>query len=221
MVLIQIFAIPSISLQGMDDEFGFLLCEWCKKDVKDPKLLPCLHNFCTECLEVSMSVGRCPICSTPHTQNAGTPKENVLFINLQANLSIYQKVLDGKDLLCNSCVTPVQAEFWCLECNEFFCVTCFGFHQKYRKHQTISLNDIKAESSKGFLAWIRKSSNVYCSNHTNEPLRYVEFISNVFLKWKICLECKELVILETKVCKQECEDVQLGEKTSQGPKRCR
>ncbi|XP_066491016.1 protein PML-like isoform X2 [Tiliqua scincoides] len=182
-------AAPAISQkafnQEMDDEFGFLLCEWCQRDVKNPKLLPCLHNLCTECLEENKAIGLCPICRTPHSQNAGTLKEdNVLFRNLQAKLSIYQKVSDGKDLTCNNCQR--EAEFWCFECSEFFCVSCFGFHQKLLKqdcHQAKSLKDLKAQSSKGFLDWIRKLSTSSCSSHKDQPLS------------RYCPECKQSMCL--------------------------
>lgn len=156
----------------MDDEFEFLLCECCQKEVKEPKLLPCFHNFCSECLEGNKAVGLCPICRTPHSQNAGTPKQdNLLFGNLQAKLSIYQKVSEGKDLTCEC---QREAAIWCLECKEFFCPSCFGLHQKLLKqdsHQFKPLRDLKAESSKGFLPWIRHLSSIPCSKHHNQCLR--------------------------------------------------
>ncbi|KAJ6664174.1 hypothetical protein lerEdw1_008390 [Lerista edwardsae] len=156
----------------MDGELRFLLCEWCQREVKDPKLLPCFHNFCTECLEGNKAVGLCPICRTPHSQSAWTPKQdNLLFRNLQTKLSIYQKVSEGKDLMCEC---QREAEFWCLECKEFFCPSCFGLHQRLLKesHQAKSLRDLKAESSKGFFSWIGNLSIISCSKHNNQCLSH-------------------------------------------------
>lgn len=159
----------------MDGEFQFLLCERCQKEVEDPKLVPCLHNLCSECLEESKPIGLCPVCMTPHLQNAGTSKQiNFLFGNLQAKLRIYKKVTDGSHHICESCKKEEKAEYWCSDCEEFLCVQCFKCHQRFLKresHEAKSLKDLRAESSKDFLAGFRRLSVMSCSSHNNQALR--------------------------------------------------
>ncbi|XP_053127648.1 protein PML-like isoform X2 [Hemicordylus capensis] len=157
--------------QEMDKEFQFLLCEGCQKEVKCPKLISCLHNLCAECLE---SISSCPICETPHSQNAETPaQDNWLFANLQAKLSIYRRITSGQDLMCDNC--KKEASFWCSDCEEFLCSSCFEFHQRYLKresHEAKALKDLRAESLNECLAGIRKLSIMFCSkgSHNNQIL---------------------------------------------------
>ncbi|XP_053127644.1 protein PML-like isoform X2 [Hemicordylus capensis] len=157
--------------QEMDKEFQFLLCEGCQKEVKFPKLIACLHNLCAKCLE---STSSCPICETPHSQNAETPtQDNWLFANLQAKLSIYQRITSGQDLMCDNC--KKEASFWCSDCERFLCSSCFEFHQRCLKresHEAKALKDLRAESLNECLAGIRKLSIMFCSNgsHSNQIL---------------------------------------------------
>ncbi|XP_066492011.1 protein PML-like [Tiliqua scincoides] len=190
---------PSETWQEMDVEFQFLLCDRCQKEVERPKLVSCLHNLCTECLEESKPIGLCSICGTPHSQNAGTP--NLLFENLQVKLRIYRKVTEGNNLVCDSCKEEERAEFWCSDCEEFLCLPCFQCHQRFLKresHEAKPLKDLRAESSKDFLAGFRKLSAMTCSNHNNQPLSLY------------CTECKQAmccicVLLDSKHSGQHCE----------------
>ncbi|KAM7151228.1 protein PML-like isoform 2-T2 [Macrochelys suwanniensis] len=112
----------------MEEEFQFLLCQGCQKEPRNPKLLSCLHTLCADCLEENKPVGQCPICRAPIPQASGIPdQDNLLFANLQAKLSTYQKIIKGNDLVCDNC--GQEGEFWCSDCEEFLCVKCFETHQ--------------------------------------------------------------------------------------------
>ncbi|KAM9125638.1 protein PML-like isoform 4-T4 [Pangshura tecta] len=114
--------------QVMEEEFQFLICQGCQKEPRNPKLLSCLHTLCADCLEENKPVGQCPICHAPIPQASGIPdQDNLLFANLQAKLSTYQKIVQGNDLVCDNC--GQEGEFWCSDCEEFLCVKCFETHQ--------------------------------------------------------------------------------------------
>ncbi|XP_062998649.1 protein PML-like [Elgaria multicarinata webbii] len=154
----------------MDEKFQFLLCEKCQREVKAPKLLPCLHNLCTECLE-KKPISLCPICETVHSPDAAAPlmQDNLLFANLQAKLSIYQKVVGGQDLICDNC--KKKGDFWCADCEEFICASCYESHQRYLKresHEAKALKDLRTESSQEFLAGLRKLSVMFCSKEDHK-----------------------------------------------------
>ncbi|XP_043379217.1 protein PML isoform X5 [Chelonia mydas] len=118
----------SLQTQAMEEEFQFLLCQGCRKEPRNPKLLSCLHTLCSNCLEENKPVGQCPICHAPIPQASGIPdQDNLLFANLQAKLSTYQKIVKGCDLVCDNC--GQEGEFWCSDCEEFLCVKCFETHQ--------------------------------------------------------------------------------------------
>ncbi|XP_065415769.1 protein PML isoform X2 [Chrysemys picta bellii] len=160
--------------QVMEEEFQFLLCQGCRKEPRNPKLLSCLHTLCANCLEENKPVGQCPICRAPIPQASGIPdQDNLLFANLQAKLSTYQKIVKGNDLVCDNC--GQEGEFWCSDCEEFLCVKCFETHQRYLKresHEAKAVRDLKVGSAREFLVGSRKLSNLSCPNptHANQML---------------------------------------------------
>ncbi|XP_038274414.2 protein PML-like isoform X2 [Dermochelys coriacea] len=165
-------------MQVMEEEFQFLLCQGCQKEPRNPKLLSCLHTLCTDCLEENKPVGQCPICQAPIPQASGIPdQDNLLFANLQAKLSTYQKIVSSSDLVCDRCKD--LAEFWCSECEEFFCIRCFEAHQwfsKKKSHETRKVRELKAESAKQFLEGAKKSRILFCSNPTHNDQNYITSI---------------------------------------------
>ncbi|KFR02058.1 Protein PML, partial [Nipponia nippon] len=157
-----------------EEDFQFILCKGCQKESTNLKLLTCLHTFCLNCLSKNKAIGQCPVCRTAIPQASGIPDtDNLLFSSLQARLSIYKKIVDGVDLFCDNC--NKAGEFWCSECKEFLCTTCFEAHQRYLKkesHEAKKVMDIKAGSAKDFLESIKRTSNLSCSNpiHKNQPV---------------------------------------------------
>ncbi|XP_050824139.1 protein PML-like isoform X1 [Gopherus flavomarginatus] len=174
MALLSQVSPGSLQTQAMEEEFQFLLCQGCQKELRNPKLLSCLHTLCADCLEENKPVGQCPICHTPIPQASGIPdQDNLLFANLQAKLSTYQKIVQGNDLVCDNC--GQEGEFWCSDCKEFLCVKCFETHQRYLKresHEAKAVRDLKMGSAKEFLDGSRKLSNLSCPNptHANQML---------------------------------------------------
>ncbi|XP_074820804.1 protein PML-like [Natator depressus] len=164
----------SLQTQAMEEEFQFLLCQGCWKEPRNPKLLSCLHTLCSNCLEKNKPVGQCPVCHAPIPQASGIPdQDNLLFANLQAKLSTYQKIVKGSDLVCDNC--GQEGEFWCSDCEEFLCVKCFETHQRYLKresHEAKAVRDLKVGSAREFLGGSRKLSNLSCPNptHANQML---------------------------------------------------
>ncbi|ETE66652.1 Protein PML, partial [Ophiophagus hannah] len=152
--------------QEMNEEFEFLLCDRCHAEVRSPKLLPCLHNLCSQCREEIKPIGLCIICGTPYSHSAEIPEnpDNTFFANLQFKFSLYQKVTGNQHLACNNCET--EAEFWCSTCEEFLCLVCFRSHQRYLKkenHEARSLKDFRAESYREFFSSVRKNNTMFCS----------------------------------------------------------
>ncbi|XP_013926864.1 PREDICTED: protein PML [Thamnophis sirtalis] len=158
----------------MEGDFQFLLCERCKREAKNPKLLDCLHTLCLECLEENKPIGQCPVCGSSAQASDRFPlQDNLLFSKLQAKLNTYQKIVSNQELLCNLC--KEAAEFWCEECEEFLCPKCYESHQwfmKQKSHETQRLNDLKKETAHGFLEGVKKSCTLFCPepNHNNQVI---------------------------------------------------
>ncbi|NXW38254.1 PML protein, partial [Phaetusa simplex] len=153
-----------------EDDFQFILCEGCRKELPNLKLLTCLHTLCLHCLSENKPVGQCPVCRTSIPQASNIPNmDNLLFTNLQARLKIYKRIVGRVDLFCDNC--KKAGEFWCSECKEFLCTRCFEAHQRYLKmesHKAMRVIDIRAGSFKDFLKGTGKTSNLSCSDPTHK-----------------------------------------------------
>ncbi|XP_073219177.1 protein PML-like isoform X1 [Lepidochelys kempii] len=191
-------------MQVMEEEFQFLLCQGCQKEPRNPKLLSCFHTLCTDCLEENKPVGQCPICQAPIPQASGIPdQDNLLFANLQAKLSTYQKIVSSSDLVCDRCRD--LAEFWCSECEEFFCIRCFEAHQwfsKKKSHETRKVRELKAESAKQFLEGARKSRILFCSNPTHNDQNYIT--SSIYCRGCFKPLCCSCALLDSEHSKLYC-----------------
>ncbi|NWI54539.1 PML protein, partial [Calyptomena viridis] len=157
-----------------EDDFQFTLCEGCRQESPNLKLLTCLHTLCLGCLTKNEPVGQCPVCCTAIPHSSSIPDmDNLLFTNLQARLKVYKQMVDGVDLFCDNC--SKAGEFWCSECFEFLCTKCFEAHQRYLRwesHRARRVTDIRAGAAKDFLEGIRRAGNLSCSNpaHKSQPV---------------------------------------------------
>ncbi|XP_015728085.1 protein PML-like isoform X2 [Coturnix japonica] len=156
----------------LENDFQFVLCEGCRQQSPDLKLLTCLHTLCLGCLRENKPVGQCPVCQAPIPQPDGIPDvDNVLFSSLQIHLSIYQRVISGAELLCDNCRS--SSEYWCPECKEFLCTKCFETHQRYVKrenHEAKRVQDIRVGSPQEFLEGTRRTSSLSCPIPTHQNL---------------------------------------------------
>ncbi|XP_006888368.1 PREDICTED: protein PML [Elephantulus edwardii] len=149
------------------EEFQFLCCQNCKTEAKCPKLLPCLHNLCSGCLE---KLGmQCPICQESWSPDTNAQVlDNVFFESLQRRLSMYRQIVSAH-ATCTRC--KESADYWCFECEQLICKKCFDPHQWFVKHEARPLADFRSQSVHEFLERTRKSNNIFCSNtrhHTPE-----------------------------------------------------
>ncbi|KFP42618.1 Protein PML, partial [Chlamydotis macqueenii] len=158
---------------AVEDDFQFILCEGCRQESPNLKLLTCLHTFCLNCLSENKPVGQCPVCRTAIPQASGIPDmDNLLFTNLQARLNLYKKINHSVGPRSSRCRGEVAA-VWCSECEDFLCTRCFEDHQwffKKRSHEARRVEDLCAESAHQFLEDTRKSCSLFCSSpgHANQ-----------------------------------------------------
>ncbi|KAM9437405.1 tripartite motif-containing protein 3b isoform 4-T13 [Salvelinus alpinus] len=102
----------------------FLVCSICLDHYHNPKVLPCLHTFCENCLQnyippESLTLS-CPVCR----QTSILPEKGVSA--LQDNFFI-TNLMEVMEFYCESCETAM-----CLECTK-------GEH---REHVTVPLRDV-------------------------------------------------------------------------------
>ena len=137
-----------------------ITCAICQEHYEQPKMLPCLHFYCKECIfQLAFRAGNdnpfpCPECR----QEASLPEGNVdnlqtaVFINrLKDQYDQLEKAL-SKEVKCEMCSTSeVKAEAFCKQCNKFACTKCVESHQWLKVifdgHKIMSLDEsIKTEA---------------------------------------------------------------------------
>ncbi|XP_033110392.1 tripartite motif-containing protein 45-like [Anneissia japonica] len=172
-----------------------LNCKACQKRFTDPRILPCLHSFCAECirsfepfiissddrnpsLSASMSslssivntvvTVMCPTCET----EVDLPKRGVyeLPVNFMIRRGLLQEALNpnSKNLPCDLCEDEADAITRCIDCTVNLCNFCSQAHNRQRKtssHKVMSLNDVKKECVDGL--W----SPLKCQSHEREEQR--------------------------------------------------
>ncbi|NXH11367.1 PML protein, partial [Bucco capensis] len=175
-----------------EDDFQFILCERCRQESPNLKLLTCLHTLCLSCLSENKPIGQCPVCRTAIPEANGIPAmDNLLFTNLQNRLSIYKKLRGSDGPSCCRCRKEVAA-VWCSECEEFLCPKCFEDHQwffKKRNHEARRVEELRAESAHQFLEDTRKPSNIFCSRPGHADQDHISSIYCQKCEKALCCSC--------------------------------
>ena len=124
-------------------------CPNCGREFQDPKLLPCLHSFCQECLETCLSKAQigaeecfyCPLCKSRCSVPKGgvaSMKKNFLVQSMEAFLSFRNDVLNEENVPCGGCGRQglIKAKaVKCVECDEWLCRECVQSHRSVRRKE--------------------------------------------------------------------------------------
>ncbi|XP_071835453.1 uncharacterized protein [Apostichopus japonicus] len=156
-------------------------CPVCSDQLKDPKLLPCLHRYCRDCLTsviLSTSGGmfKCSVCK----QDCKIPEKGVdgfktdLHMTSRLLLIKLQDSFVNKDQkqLCVSCSKESTMPAYCFKCDKLLCQQCFQIHltfEMFQDHQphTLNLETIKEKN----LTWETISPftvDPICADHVTE-----------------------------------------------------
>ena len=159
------------------------ICMELFKRVKTPKILPCFHTFCEECLEGLSRSGaaiQCPTCYTKHDlPSIGVSgfSTNFTVTNAVEFSSLSDPAL-GVPHKCENEIDDNPAASKCLDCNFYLCEDCTTLHEKQRStkgHQTVSIAVIKSGGVQ------QLSQKRYCIRHDGEELKLY------------CRTCQEVV----------------------------
>ena len=171
-----------------------LLCKLCSEGYKEPRILPCLHSFCYECLQKEMEkvgsqkemdkteskvkVGSlkhicCPTCLKKFEITSVNDLPQHLYLGFEvevAGLANYLRsttgvICDGCGNDCNNSRESIRG--FCCECQEFMCKACLDYHKRNRnlsKHKIALLDESASIEDK--LKLMKKEYN--CNEHGHE-----------------------------------------------------
>ncbi|XP_066294551.1 tripartite motif-containing protein 3-like [Branchiostoma lanceolatum] len=160
---------------ALSDDFDeqFLTCPVCKLNFRDARILPCLHTFCTRCLQEwagKQDPLECPTCRT-HVSltDLGVDglKTNVYVNNLIHFAAV--KKGTGPGTPCQVCEGNVEGQkSWCTDCTTFMCESCTAVHCKLpatKDHEVTAEETLKVE--RDVSKFERKR---HCNKHKNQEL---------------------------------------------------
>ena len=174
----------------------FLSCSICHQRYNTPKVLPCLHTFCAQCLHDyipphSLSV-TCPTCR----QQSILPEEGVPALQNNLFISSLMEVIDHSRA-CSQC-NKARALSQCSACQEYLCEGCSSSacsSQSEKEgaetpHTMVPLSELLLADGEGC-----KMTALVCPNHAGYVLEYY------------CLEC------ETAICEMCTSGEHTGHRT--------
>ena len=170
-------------------------CAICHEHYTDPKILPCLHYYCRQCihtLALRTGIDRpfpCPECRTDTAlpQGGVDHLKPAFFVNRMKSIHSNLSKVHGKvEAMCESC-SGDKAEAFCRQCEQFICVDCIRSHQKmkaFANHKTVSLDELKQGGAKDIV--VPEASLKMCKKH-DEQMKIYCFDCN-------CLICRDCII---------------------------
>ncbi|XP_041033853.1 E3 ubiquitin-protein ligase TRIM56-like [Carcharodon carcharias] len=153
----------------------FLNCKICLATFKQPKMLPCLHTYCLECLEdltKDDKILKCPECREIVDLSGGISKLKTNF-HINSLLDIFQSP-EKKELTCSLCPPGHKgknpAVVKCGGCSNYMCQACGDRHQS--THPTHMLVNLAGSSLDETDIEVMMRKKIYCQIHPNDRVSY-------------------------------------------------
>jgi len=132
------------------DSDDSLKCHLCNQLYTDPRVLPCLHVFCTTCIvqlvssmlnEEPSGVMECPVCRQRAALPDGGSVSCLPLDVVMLNARDVEDVRRGK-VVCTGCMSHRNAVARCVDCCAFLCLSCVSAHQLmhcFENHKVCSI----------------------------------------------------------------------------------
>ncbi|XP_035698801.1 tripartite motif-containing protein 2-like [Branchiostoma floridae] len=154
----------------------FLTCPVCMLHFRDPRVLPCLHTFCKECLQewaAKQQPLECPTCRTRVSlpdQGVDRLRTNFYVNNLLDFAAVKEGV--GPGVPCQVCEgTKKGARSWCVQCAVLLCESCTNTHRRFptlKGHQIVTQENL--EASEGVPGTFQRKA--FCPKHEDQVLTF-------------------------------------------------
>ena len=125
-------------------------CSICSRQFRHPKVLPCFHCFCRDCIQVLRVRNRdfhCPEChcdaTIPDEDAENLPDAFPVYHRLDL-LQLRQRLgRNDHEIHCDLCSTA-QAEAFCHDCGQYICKGCNGPASNFlhSDHQIVSFEEL-------------------------------------------------------------------------------
>ena len=186
---------PDVKEKGLEKLEEEITCPVCQEHFRDPKILPCLHYYCKECVrQLALRAGTnnpfaCPECrkETVLPQNDPDQLPTAFFVNRMKEVHANMEKAQGKsEAVCEMC-SGAKAEAFCRQCTYFICSDCVKSHSKmkvFAGHKIVTLQELKEGGAKEVP--LKEAPPSMCKVH-DEQLKIFCFDCN-------CLICRDCII---------------------------
>ena len=183
-------------------------CAICQDLLNEPKILPCLHSFCTGCLkewsgrlanlDPSKRHLECPLCRAKVLLSTSRAVEELpshfSAIRLVEIVRLQEQAGSKKvtPISCQNCDDEEKAVASCSECTMFLCEFCEKYHKKSKAtkdHKICSLDEMRKGS--GEVPSILPEKVEMCPTHPTKPLE-------LYCKCEEVLICRDCIIKKHK-----------------------
>ena len=204
-----------MSLEDLEKE---VTCAVCQEHYTDPKILPCLHYYCKQCiLRLALRTGKnkpfsCPECCKDTTLPEGGVEElkSAFFINRLKSMYVKHKKALSKQAHCEICTNPqALADAFCQQCDKFACKSCVHMHSVMKAafdgHKIVSIDQllkIKAEE----LVVPKNPAHSKCEVH-RELLKIY------------CFDCNKLICRDCTVKDHKDHDIEFNNVAADNKKK--
>ena len=184
---------PDLMEKGLEELEEEITCPVCQEYFRDPKILPCLHYYCKECVrQLALRAGTnrpfaCPECrrGTVLPQNDPDQLPTAFFVNRMKELRTKMEKAQGKvEAMCEVC-SRAKVEAFCRQCAEFICSDCVRSHRRmkmFASHKVVTLQELKEGGAKEIP--LKEAPPPMCKDH-DEQLKIYCFDCNHL----ICRDC--------------------------------
>ena len=188
---------PDVVEKGLEELEEEITCPVCQEHFREPKILPCLHYYCKECVrQLAVRAGpnrpfACPECrrGTVLPQNDPDQLPTAFFVNRMKELHAKMEKAQGKvEAVCEMC-SGAKAEAFCRQCTEFICNDCVRSHRKmkvFAGHKVVTLQELKEGGAKEIP--LKEAPPSMCQDH-DEQLKIYCFDCS-------CLICRDCIIYD-------------------------
>ncbi|KAK3603421.1 hypothetical protein CHS0354_009404 [Potamilus streckersoni] len=208
-------------------DVNFLRCPICLESFKHPRMFPCMHTFCEDCIKsyISNQDGateerteiKCYVCNrTTRAQTKGLdaaewaktfPINNFVFIN--------QNINQNEERRCDPCWSKElhsTAKTFCKDCGELLCEECKKYHKMFKafkSHSLVEADDAmkKPEKSLQYLHQQNCAQHIdvkveyFCKNH--EVLCCAKCVTADHRKCDSVTELEQFALYIAKNCKED------------------
>ena len=180
---------PDPVAKGLEELEEEITCPVCQEHFRDPKILPCLHYYCKECVrQLALRAGTnspfsCPECrrGTVLPQNDPDQLPTAFFVNRMKELCTKMGKAQGKmETLCEMC-SGAKAVAFCRQCTDFICNDYTELHKKLKVfvgHKVVSLQELKEGGTKAIP--LKEAPPSMCKDHEEQLKIY-------------CFDCDHLI----------------------------